>query len=155
MKRGAALGFHSLGVPNAHGGDGASVLTQCVVVEELSAGSPSVSKVFSHNWKGIAGLIAVATPEQLARVVPAYLADPLYCIGIAITEPGAGSDNALPFNADPAAGPALRRGARWGSLRLERDEASSSPWGAQAKYVTRLRPDGQERPVDEGHDGGS
>ena len=85
VKRGAALGFHSLGVPAAHGGDGADVLTQCVVVEELSVGSPSVSKVYSHNWKAIAGLIAVATPEQLARVIPDYLEDPLYCIGIAIT----------------------------------------------------------------------
>ena len=67
VKRGAALGFHSLGVPEAHGGDGASVLTQCVVVEELSAGSPAVSKVYSHNWKAIAGLIAVATLPNNSR----------------------------------------------------------------------------------------
>ena len=135
VKRGAALGFHSLGVPEAHGGDGASVLTQCVVVEELSVGSPSVSKVYSHNWKGIAGLIAVATPEQLARVIPAYLEDPLYCIGIAITEPDAGSDNALPFDADPAAGPALSA-VRDGDSYVLNGMKQFIAMGAQAKYVT-------------------
>ena len=135
VKRGAALGFHSLGVPAAHGGDGASVLTQCVVVEELSVGSPSVSKVYSHNWKAIAGLIAVATPEQLARVVPAYLEDPLYCIGIAITEPNAGSDNALPFDADPAAGPALSA-VRDGDSYVLNGMKQFIAMGAQAKYVT-------------------
>ena len=135
VKRGAALGFHSLGVPAAHGGDGAGVLTQCVVVEELSVGSPSVSKVYSHNWKAIAGLIAVATPEQLARVVPAYLEDPLYCIGIAITEPNAGSDNALPFDADPAAGPALSA-VREGDHYVLNGMKQFIAMGAQAKYVT-------------------
>ena len=135
VKRGAALGFHSLGVPAAHGGDGASVLTQCVVVEELSVGSPAVSKVYSHNWKAIAGLIAVATPEQLARVVPAYLEDPLYCIGIAITEPNAGSDNALPFDADPAAGPALSA-VRDGDHYVLNGMKQFIAMGAQAKYVT-------------------
>ena len=135
VKRGAALGFHSLGVSAAHGGDGASVLTQCVVVEELSVGSPSVSKVYSHNWKAIAGLIAVATPEQLARVVPAYLKDPLYCIGIAITEPNAGSDNALPFDADPAAGPALSA-VREGDHYVLNGMKQFIAMGAQAKYVT-------------------
>ncbi len=135
VKRGAALGFHSLGVPEAHGGDGASVLTQCIVVEELSAGSPAVSKVYSHNWKGIAGLIAVATPEQLARVIPAYLEDPLYCIGIAITEPDAGSDNALPFDADPAAGPALSA-VREGDHYVLNGTKQFIAMGAQAKYVT-------------------
>ncbi|MCY3823174.1 MAG: acyl-CoA/acyl-ACP dehydrogenase [Nitrospinae bacterium] len=135
VKRGAALGFHSLGVPEAHGGDGASVLTQCVVVEELSVGSPSVSKVYSHNWKAIAGLIAVATPEQLARVVPDYLEDPLYCIGIAITEPDAGSDNALPFDADPAAGPALSA-VRDGDSYVLNGMKQFIAMGAQAKYVT-------------------
>ncbi len=135
VKRGAALGFHSLGVPAAHGGDGAGVLTQCVVVEELSVGSPSVSKVYSHNWKAIAGLIAVATPEQLARVVPAYLEDPLYCIGIAITEPNAGSDNALPFDADPAAGPALSA-VRDGDSYVLNGMKQFIAMGAQAKYVT-------------------
>ena len=135
VKRGAALGFHSLGVPEAHGGDGASVLTQCVVVEELSVGSPAVSKVYSHNWKAVAGLIAVATPEQLARVVPAYLEDPLYCIGIAITEPGAGSDNALPFDSDPAAGPALSA-VREGDHYVLNGMKQFIAMGAQAKYVT-------------------
>lgn len=135
VKRGAALGFHSLGVPEAHGGDGADVLTQCVVVEELSVGSPAVSKVYSHNWKAIAGLIAVATPEQLARVVPDYLEDPLYCIGIAITEPNAGSDNALPFDADPAAGPALSA-VRDGDFYVLNGMKQFIAMGAQAKYVT-------------------
>ncbi len=135
VKRGTELGFHSLGVPEAHGGDGASVLTQCVVVEELSVGSPSVSKVYSHNWKAIAGLIAVATPEQLARVIPDYLEDPLYCIGIAITEPNAGSDNALPFDADPAAGPTLRA-VREGDYYVLSGLKHYIAMGAQAKYVT-------------------
>ncbi len=135
VKRGAALGFHSLAVPKEYGGDGAGVLTQCVVMQELSAGSPAVSKVYSHNWKAIAGLIAVASEEQLARVIPDYLEDPLYCIGIAITEPNAGSDNALPFDADLAAGPALSA-VRDGDSYVLNGMKQFIAMGAQAKYVT-------------------
>ena len=135
VKRGFALGLHSLGVPEAHGGDGADVLTQCLVVAELSAGAPAVSKVFSHNWKAIAGLLAVATEAQLRRVIPDYLADPLYCIGIAITEPGTGSDHALPVDADPAAGPALGA-VREGDSYVLNGAKQFIAMGAQAKCVT-------------------
>ncbi len=135
VKRGATLGLHSLAVPEAHGGAGADVLTQCLVMQELSWGAPAVSKVFSHNWKAIASLLAAANEEQIGRVIPAYLEDPLYCIGIAITEPNAGSDNALPFDADPAAGPGLTA-TREGDTYLLNGVKQYIAMGAQAKYVT-------------------
>ena len=67
--------------------------------------------------------------------IPAYLEDPLYCIGIAITEPDAGSDNALPFDADPAAGPALSA-VRDGDSYVLNGMKQFIAMGAQAKYVT-------------------
>ncbi|MFQ5894970.1 MAG: acyl-CoA dehydrogenase family protein [Nitrospinota bacterium] len=103
---GAALGFKGLAVPRQYGGEGADVLTQTLVIEELSAGDAGVSKVFSHCWKAVFGLLALATGEQAARVIPGYLEDPRYLLGIAITEPDAGSDNTLPYD-DPSGGPRL------------------------------------------------
>lgn len=113
VERGSKLGFNTLAVPKEYGGSGANVLTQCIAVEELSAGEPAVSKVYSHNWKGVAGLIAIASEEQVLRVLPEYIEDPRYCISIAWTEPNAGSDNSLPYDGDLQAGPnlsAVRRG---------------------------------------------
>ena len=61
VERGSKLGFNALAVPAKYGGSGANVLTQCIVIEELSAGEPAVSKVYSHNWKALFGLMAIAS----------------------------------------------------------------------------------------------
>ncbi len=135
IERGSKLGFNALAVPAKYGGTGADVLTQCLVMEELSAGEPAVSKVYSHNWKALFGLIAIASEEQVMRVVPDFLVDPCYCLGIAMTEPNSGSDNSLPFSQNPASGPMLSA-KRQGDGYILNGMKQFIAMGAQAKMFT-------------------
>ncbi len=135
VERGSKLGFNALAVPRKYGGSGADVLTQCVVIEELSAGEPAVSKVYSHNWKALFGLMAIASEEQVLRVIPEFLEDPRYCLGIGITEPNAGSDNSLPYDGTLSAGPMLTA-ERKGDEYVLNGSKQFIAMGAQAKMVT-------------------
>lgn len=135
VERGSKLGFNSLAVPEKYGGSGANVLTQCVVIEELSAGEPAVSKVYSHNWKALFGLMAIASEEQVMRVIPGFHEDPRYCISIGITEPNAGSDNSLPFSGTTSAGPMLSA-KRNGDDYILNGTKQFIAMGAQAKFMT-------------------
>lgn len=135
VERGSKLGFNALAVPEKFGGTGANVLTQCLVMEELSAGEPAVSKVYSHNWKAIFGLIAIASEEQVRRVTSKFLEDPRYCLGIAMTEPNSGSDNSLPFSKNPSAGPMLSA-KRQGNRYVLNGMKQFIAMGAQAKMFT-------------------
>mgnify|MGYP003983271741 FL=1 len=135
VKRGSELGFNALAVPEKYGGSGADVLTQCIVIEELSAGEPAVSKVYSHNWKALFGLMAIASEEQVQRVVPGFLEDPGYCISIGMTEPNTGSDNSLPYSGTLAAGPNLSA-VRQGSHFVLNGSKQFIAMGAQAKFMT-------------------
>ncbi len=135
VERGSKLGFNALAVPEKYGGSGANVLTQCIVIEELSAGEPAVSKVYSHNWKALFGLMAIASEEQVKRVVPGFLEDPRYCISIGITEPNSGSDNSLPFSGTLSAGPMLTA-VRKGSDYVLNGTKQFIAMGAQAKFMT-------------------
>ncbi|MFP6867756.1 MAG: acyl-CoA dehydrogenase family protein [Nitrospinota bacterium] len=135
VERGSKLGFNALAIPTKYGGAGANVLTQCLVMEELSAGDPAVSKVYSHNWKALFGLMAIASEEQVLRVIPDFIEDPRYCLGIAMTEPNSGSDNSLPYAGDTKSGPmlsAVRDGDHYVLNGLKKFIAM----GKQAKMLT-------------------
>ncbi|MBI2177166.1 MAG: acyl-CoA/acyl-ACP dehydrogenase [Candidatus Tectomicrobia bacterium] len=135
VERGSRLGFNTLALPKEYGGAGAGVLTQCVVMEELSAGEPAVSKVYSHNWKAIAGIMAIASEEQVLRVTKDFVKDPRYCLGIAMTEPNTGSDNSLPYAGDVQSGPRLTA-ARKGDDFILNGMKQFIAMGAQAKMLT-------------------
>jgi alkylation response protein AidB-like acyl-CoA dehydrogenase len=88
MKR---MGLFGLTVPDAHGGMGADMVSVAIVFEELSKG-----------WMGIAGILGThsvscwmlarhGTDEQKERYL-SELATGERRTGIALTEPGAGSD---------------------------------------------------------------
>ncbi|MEK6709135.1 MAG: acyl-CoA dehydrogenase family protein [Nitrospinota bacterium] len=134
VERGSKLGFNTLALPKRYGGAGASVLTQCLVMEELSAGEAAVSKVYSHNWKAIAGIMGIASEEQILRVTRDFAQDPRYCLGIAMTEPNTGSDNSLPYDGDVKAGPRLTA-VRKGDGYVLNGMKHFIAMGAQAKML--------------------
>jgi alkylation response protein AidB-like acyl-CoA dehydrogenase len=85
------LGLFGLTVPERYGGSEVDLLSMALVFEELSRG-----------WMGIAGIIgthslscrmiaAHGTPEQCERWLPAFATGERRT-GLALTEPGAGSD---------------------------------------------------------------
>ncbi|MED5579521.1 MAG: acyl-CoA dehydrogenase family protein [Nitrospinota bacterium] len=149
VERGSKLGFNNLAIPKEHGGHGASVLTQVLVIEELSAGEAAVSKVYSHNWKGISGILAAASEEQIARILPDYVKDPRYCIGIGLTEPNSGSDNSLPYDEKVSAGPMLSA-VRDGDYYVLNGMKHYIALSAQCKYISILARTDKNVPWTEG-----
>jgi alkylation response protein AidB-like acyl-CoA dehydrogenase len=98
MREGTALGLKALPLPPELGGIGADMVTQCLVAEELAAGDVSVAYFFRHYWR-----FARLIPKMPARirdlVVRGIAEDERFVPASASTEPDAGSDNALPYDA--------------------------------------------------------
>lgn len=85
----SSCGLWALGVPTAHGGQGASVLAQIVVVEELSR---SLLGVFVVGRMGDPlPILSEATPEQRACYLEPVVAGARLG-AFALTEPTGGSD---------------------------------------------------------------
>jgi alkylation response protein AidB-like acyl-CoA dehydrogenase len=98
MREGTALGLKSLPLPRALGGCDADMVTQCLVAEELAAGDISVGYFFRHYWR-FARLVPKLPAAIRDRVVNGIASDERFVPASASTEPDAGSDNALPYNA--------------------------------------------------------
>jgi alkylation response protein AidB-like acyl-CoA dehydrogenase len=87
------LGLFCLSVPEEHGGIGADVVTECLVVEELAYGFPAAalsicpSIVLSH-------ILRAAGPGDNQDRWLKRMSEPRTLIGICLTEQGAGSDSA-------------------------------------------------------------
>ncbi|MDI6097400.1 acyl-CoA dehydrogenase family protein [Actinoplanes sp. NEAU-A12] len=90
-RRLAAGGWTTLAWPVAHGGRGASLSEQVIFHEEYArSGAPSRVDHIGTTMVGPT-LIALGTPEQRGRFLPAIAAaEELWCQGY--SEPGAGSD---------------------------------------------------------------
>ncbi len=103
VRAGSELGLRTLAVPEEHGGPGADHLTLCVVGEELAKADLGVAVIFDQTWKFTTMLYALCTPEQLQRHMRPFLVDHEFLLALGGTEPEAGSDTWLPYDA-PGAG---------------------------------------------------
>jgi alkylation response protein AidB-like acyl-CoA dehydrogenase len=97
VRRASELGLRTLGIPERHGGAGADTLTQAVVLEELCAGDVGFGMALHHAWREGAALACLTTAEQRERFLPEFLADDGYLTSLAVTEPHAGTDNAIGY----------------------------------------------------------
>ena len=88
-----ALGLRTLGVSPEFGGAGADILTMCVVGEELGVGDLGFAVIMDQCWKTAHLFKDAMTPEQQARFIPPFVADPEVTTAIGITEEGVGSDH--------------------------------------------------------------
>ncbi len=107
VKKGSALGLRTLVVPHEYGGAGADRVTQVLVMEELSRADAGMSKTFSQNWKWSPILTHLMTPDQRRYFLPLFMNTDTCLLAMGQTEPGAGSDNVVPYDA-PGAGLMLR-----------------------------------------------
>lgn len=98
MREGTALGLKALPLPAELGGVGADMVTQCLVAEELAAGDVSGGYFFRHYWR-FARLIPRLPAPVRDRIVRGIAEDERFVPASASTEPAAGSDNALPYDA--------------------------------------------------------
>jgi acyl-CoA dehydrogenase len=101
-RRAAAVGLTSYDLPAAYGGGGVeSLLTQCLIGEELSWGDGPIANAISSNGFFAGPILAQGDEAQRERWVrPLAGPEPPLC-GLALTEPGAGSDaSAIATRAD-------------------------------------------------------
>lgn len=103
----AELGLFGLGIPEEWGGQGLSVLGQCIVNEELSRANACFRTLMgTNNGIGSMGIVLCGTDEQRQRYLPPLAAGKLIS-AFALSEPNAGSD------ASRIETTAVRRGDRW------------------------------------------
>jgi butyryl-CoA dehydrogenase len=93
----ASLGLKTLPLPPEHGGRSADALTLCLVAEELAAGDLGVCYFFRHFWR-FGRLLERLAPCWREWVLERLANDPRFAPASAVTEPLAGSDNALPYD---------------------------------------------------------
>ena len=103
----AELGLFGLGIPEEYGGQGLSVVGQCVANEELSRTNACFrTRIGTNNGIGSMGILLAGTEEQKRRFLP-ELASGRMVGAFALTEANAGSD------ASRIETTAVRRGDRY------------------------------------------
>lgn len=85
------LGLLGLPVPEEYGGLGASLLTRCLVVEELAKVDASAALLVAVQDLGLTPIVVGGSHEQKQRFLP-KLAQGEWLAAFGLTEPGAGSD---------------------------------------------------------------
>jgi alkylation response protein AidB-like acyl-CoA dehydrogenase len=139
MREGTELGLKSLPLPGEFGGEGADMVTLCLVAEELAAGDLSVAYFFRHYWR-FARLIPKLPDRIRAMVVDGIRHDERFVPASASTEPAAGSDNALPFDS-PGHGAMLRAEEKDGGWLLNGHKLMITNGGIASLYFVLGRTD--------------
>jgi acyl-CoA dehydrogenase len=95
VRKAAAVGLTSFDIPEAYGGGGIdSVRTACLIGEELAWGDAPIGSIVGSASFFADPLAALGTEEQCERWITPLCGDDPPMTGLAITEPGAGSDAA-------------------------------------------------------------
>jgi len=103
LEKASQLGLRTLAVPEEYGGQGIDMFTQVIMIEAMAFADSACAKIISHVWKACGMLAAVGTKEQQDRFFPLIRNDDTFVMSFGMTEPDAGTDNALPFD-DPRGG---------------------------------------------------
>jgi acyl-CoA dehydrogenase len=95
ISKAAAVGLTCYDLPETYGGGGVeSVRTQCLIAEELAWGDAPIGSLLASASFFAGPLLAMGTEEQRRRWIPQLCTEAPVMTGLAITEPGAGSDAA-------------------------------------------------------------
>ncbi|MDA1000514.1 MAG: acyl-CoA/acyl-ACP dehydrogenase [bacterium] len=115
VEKASHVGLRTLALAEEKGGAGADILTLCLVGEEMAWGDLGIAVTFDQTWKITHLLDRLASEEQQARFLPAFLEDHRFHLAVGMTEPNGGSDNIIPYSS-PDAGvrtTAVREGDQW------------------------------------------
>jgi isovaleryl-CoA dehydrogenase len=87
-----ALGLHGITVEEAYGGSGLGYLEHCIAMEEISRGSASVGLSYgAHSNLCVNQIRRNGSEDQKRRYLPGLISGE-HVGGLAMSEPGAGSD---------------------------------------------------------------
>ncbi len=97
LKAASRLGLRTLGLPREYGGANIGVLTHSLLLEEVMAVEPGFGGVFHQVWRLSQHIAEFGTEEQKKKFLLPFVEDDTCLISIGMTEPGAGTDNTLPY----------------------------------------------------------
>jgi alkylation response protein AidB-like acyl-CoA dehydrogenase len=100
------IGLRTLALPKEYGGAEADVVTKALLLMTMCEVEAGTAKIMSQCWKVSQVIVEAGSEEQKKKFLREFAADDDYTTSILMTEPNAGSDNILPYNA-PGAGVAL------------------------------------------------
>jgi len=90
-KKAAELGFLAVFVPEEYGGAGYGYLEQCLIIEEFARVDTGVAQAIESTFFGSQILLLFGSEEQKRKYLPALCKGQMR-MGVAVTEPDAGSD---------------------------------------------------------------
>jgi alkylation response protein AidB-like acyl-CoA dehydrogenase len=97
VERAHEVGIRTMTLADEWGGLGTDSLTTAMVIEELAKGDIGVAVIFAQTLKIAQIMQKALNPEQRARVLPKFAADPRGMLAIGITEPDNASNYFLPY----------------------------------------------------------
>jgi len=103
VKKMSKIGLRTLALPKEYGGVNADVVTKSLLLMTMCEVEAGTAKIISQCWKVSQLIVEAGTEFQKKKFLSEFAADDEYVTSILITEPNAGSDNLLPYNA-PGAG---------------------------------------------------
>jgi alkylation response protein AidB-like acyl-CoA dehydrogenase len=116
IRKASKVGLRTAKIPEAAGGLGADIITECLILEELAWADGGFAMLIQHPWREGSILEGATTPEQRKRFFEPFMADDSYMTSYAITEPHSGSDHTLPYTEELNAGvttSAVLEGDHW------------------------------------------
>lgn len=90
-KKAAQLGFLAVFVPEEYGGAGYGYLEQCLIIEEFARVDTACAQAIESTFFGSQILLMFGSEEQKRKYLPAICSGEMR-MGVAVTEPDAGSD---------------------------------------------------------------
>jgi alkylation response protein AidB-like acyl-CoA dehydrogenase len=91
------LGLRTLAVPVEYGGSDASVLTKCIVEEELAAVDGGFAMALDTTWRYCSFIARLGTKQQKDEFFPSFMKDDGYLIGSCLSEPQTGTDYVIGY----------------------------------------------------------
>ncbi len=91
IKKAWEEGLLNLGIPKEYGGPGLSLLSSCIVVEEISSACPGIATSIFDNSLGAEPIVIGGNEEQKQRILT-ELVNEFKLIAFATSEPTMGSD---------------------------------------------------------------
>jgi len=113
IEKASEAGLRTLTLDEEYGGSAVDFMTTALAVEEMAKGDMGLAVVFAQTWKLAQTVQLAGTPDQRARYLPDYAADPRGLLAITFTEPDTASDYIAPYEQGHYATTAVKTGGGW------------------------------------------
>ena len=93
LKKASGLGLRTAAIPEKWGGEGADYLTLAIILEELGVADQGFATIIRGCYTESPRLIGELNDEQRDEWLPKFMEDDTFLLGLARSEPDAGTDS--------------------------------------------------------------